>query len=541
MKKIFLILFLITLPTVLPFFNSQFFYTQDHIFIARLQQMSTALGDGQFPVRWAPDLRFGEPIFSFYAPLPFYLGSLIKLLGFNFIWVAKILFILSSFLSAVTMFILCRRLFSEKAAYLATILYLYAPYRAVDLFVRGALSETLAFIFFPLIFYTSFQLSEKFSLRNIIFLSLSLAGLFLTHNVTTLMFAPFLTLWWVYLSLRQKRWKIFLHFISSSILGFGLSAFFLLPALFERQLIQTKYLTVGYFDFRAHFVAFKQFFSTFWGYGSSLWGPVDDLSFQVGIVHWVILALAVGVGFKFLKDKKTFGLFSFLGISFFISLALQHNKSGFVWEIIPIMAFIQFPWRFLGISIFIVSLTGGALTQFLTNRFRILYFVLIVAAIIVNIGYFHPAKFVEDSFFDKFLNEESMNKGVELTKDYFPIWVKNEQPDYFGSPRATYGEIEVKDFVIKTGKAKGSINVLSDSEIEVPITYFPGWEVEANGKIVELAEPSIQGLISFKLPKGEYEIEARLKNTPVRTIGNMLSVISLGLMGYLLVSNRRNV
>ena len=501
--------------------------------------MSTALGDGQFPVRWAPDLRFGEPIFNFYAPLPFYLGSLIKLLGFNFIWVAKILFILSSFLSAVTMFILCRRLFSEQAAYFATILYLYAPYRAVDLYVRGALSEALAFIFFPLIFYTSFQLSEKFSLRNISFLSVSLAGLFLTHNVTTLMFAPFLGLWWVYLALRQKRWKIFLHFISSSVLGFGLASFFLLPALFERQFIQTKYLTVGYFDFRAHFVAFKQFFSNFWGYGSSLWGPVDDLSFQVGIVHWVILVLAVVIGFKFIKDKKTFGLLSFLGISFFISLALQHNKSSFVWEAISVMAFIQFPWRFLGISIFIISLTGAVVSEFLTNRFRFLYFVLIAGAIIVNIGYFHPEKYVEDSFFDKFLKEESMNKGVELTKDYFPIWVKNEQPDYFGSPRAVNGEIEVKDFVVKTAKAKGEINVLQDSLIEMPLTFFPGWEVWANDNRVELAEPSIQGLISFNLPKGEYKIDAALKNTAVRNIGNILSLISIALVGYILFGKKK--
>src|SRR3989344_6341801 len=137
MKKTLFVLALITLPSLLPFFNSQFFYTQDHIFVARLQQMSTALSDGHFPVRWVSDLRFGEPIFNYYAPLPYYLGALIKLLGFNYIWVAKILFILSSFLSAVTMYLLCRKLFNQKSAFLATALYIWAPYRAVDLYVRG--------------------------------------------------------------------------------------------------------------------------------------------------------------------------------------------------------------------------------------------------------------------------------------------------------------------------------------------------------------------------------------------------------------------
>lgn len=521
------ILILLTLPTLLPFFNPKFFYTQDHIFIARLHQMSTALSDGHFPVRWAPDLRFGEPIFNFYAPLPYYLGSVFKLLGLDFISVAKLLFILSSVLSAFTMYIFCKKVFGFKAALLATALYVYAPYRAVDIYVRGALSEAWAFIFFPLIFYTSLLISEKVTLVRISYLSLSLAGLILTHNVTTLMFLPFLVLWWLYLAFKQKSLKFILPLLGSFALGVGLAGFFLLPALFERQFIQTKYLLVGYFDFRAHFVAFYQFFSPLWGYGSSLWGPKDDMSFQIGLVHWVILVLALIIGLVYIKDKKLFGLFSFLGLSFFLSLFLQHNKSAFIWEAIPGLAFIQFPWRFLAVSIFIVSITGGAITNFLKNRFASFYFILIAAVIFVNIGFFKPREFVEDSFFDKFLKVESMRNGVDLTKDYFPIWVKNDRVEYFGTPRAITGEIEVADFVKKTGKATGSINVLSDSQIEAPITYFLGWEVKANGEIIKLFEPSIQGLITFNLTKGEYWIELELKNTPIRSIGNMVSLASL--------------
>lgn len=537
MKKAFLtllILTLITLPTLIPFFNSQFFYTQDHIFIARLHQMSTAFNDGHFPVRWASDLRFGEPIFNFYGPLPYYLGVLLKLFGFNFIWVAKILFILSSILSAITIFIFLRKLFSSEAAFLGTALYIYAPYRAVDLYVRGALSEAWAFVFFPLIFYTSFLLSEKVNFLRISFLALALVGLFLTHNVTTLIFLPFLCLWWGYLALRTRTYKLFLPFVGSFILGIGIAAFFLLPAIFEREFIQTKYLVVGYFDFRAHFVAFYQFFSTFWGYGASLWGPKDDMSFQIGLVHWATLALAIFIGLVYRKDKKLIWLLSFLGFSFLTSLFFQHNKSAFVWEAIPVMAFIQFPWRFLAISIFIVSITGAAITSYFKNRFAVIYFILIAAVILLNLQYFRPRNFVEDSFFDKFLNTESMHNGVDLTKDYFPIWVKNDRVEYFGTPRAISGEIKVFDFMIKTAKANGVINVLSDSQIEAPITYFPGWELEANGKLINFSEPSIQGLITFYLPVGVYKIDLELKNTPVRMIGNTISVFSLLLLLILL-------
>lgn len=539
--KVIVVLILLTIPTLLSFFNSQFFYTQDHIFIARLHQMSKALSDGYFPVRWAPDLRFGEPIFNFYAPLPYYLGALIKLLGFNFIWVAKILFILSSILSALTMYIFCRKLFSSRAAILGATLYVYAPYRAVDLYVRGTLSEAFAFIFFPLIFYASLLVSQRASFFRISLLGLSLAGLFMTHNVTTLTFMPFLILWWIYLVVKQRlRVRAIASFCGAGILASGLAAFFLLPALLENQFIQTKYLTVGYFDFRAHFVAFYQFFSPYFGYGSSLWGPKDDMSFQIGLVHWAVLALAALVAFVKRSDKKLLAMLSFLGFTFFLSVFLQHNKSTFVWERVSAMAFIQFPWRFLAISIFIVSITGAAISDFFKNKFKYTHIVVIAAVILVNIWYFKPRNFVDDSFFEKFLDTEKMHQGVDLTKDYFPIWVRNERVEYFGSPRAISGRIEVFDFEIKTAKACGSINVLSDAQIEMPITYFPGWEVKANGQVVNLSQPSIQGLITFGLPKGEYQIDLALKDTPVRMIGNTLSIFTLLLLVALLSYKKFN-
>lgn len=541
MKKFiltFFLLILITLPTLLPFLNRRFFYTQDYIFIARLQQMSTALFSGQFPVRWAPDLRYGEPIFNFYAPLPYYIGAVIHLLGFDFIWTAKILFILSGILSAAAMYILATRLFGYRAGILAAVLYTYAPYRAVDMYVRGSLSETWAFIFFPLIFYSSFILAKKFNLKNLSLLSLSLAGLFLTHNVTTLMFLPFLILWWIYLgiveALKNEQYKtllrlcvIFLRFSGAGVLAFGLAAFFLLPAIFERNLIQTKYLIVGYFDFRAHFVAFKQFFSTFWGYGSSVWGPNDGLSFQVGLVNFAVLGLAAVLAVSYRKDKKFLGLLILLGLCFIASVFLQHNKSAFIWEAIPLMAFIQFPWRFLGISIFIVALVGSAITPCLRYKLRPVFFFLIIAVILSTIGYFKPKEYADDSFFDKFLNTSSMHQGVDLTKDYLPIWVTTTDGKRFDSPRVEKGEIAVSNLRQKSTQLEFGTDVVSNSLIEVPVTYFPGWEVFANGQLLPQYAPSKMGLIRFELPKGRYSIKIEFKNTPVRTAGNMISIFSV--------------
>lgn len=533
---------MITLPTLLPYFNSKFFYTQDYIFIARLQQMSSALSSGQFPVRWAPDLRYGEPLFNFYAPLPYYVGAAVYLLGFNFIWVAKILFMLSSVLSAVAMYILANKLFGQKAGILAAVLYTYAPYRAVDMYVRGALSETWAFIFLPLIFYFSLILVEKTNLKNLSFLALALGGLFLTHNVTTLMFLPFLFFWWIFLILREKKWNALFYLFPASVLGFGLTAFYLLPATFERDFIQTKYLVVGYFNFRAHFVAYRQFFSLFWGYGSSLWGPVDGLSFQIGLVNFATLFLAAVLAIFHRKDRKFLGISLLLGISFILSVFLQHNKSAFIWEAIPLMAFIQFPWRFLGISIFIAALAGGALTPYLKDRLSPVFLILIIAAVVSTIMYFKPKEYVDDDFFEKFTDTKIMQKGVDLTKDYLPIWTQTTDADRFYIPRAKSGEIEVEGLKQTSTSMDFSAKISSSSLVEVPVAYFPGWIVLANNQVIPQDLPSKMGLIRFVLPPGEYDIKLEFKDTLVRVLGNAISVVSLGLAILIIFqSNWKNI
>lgn len=539
-KKLFipLVLLLIVIPTLIPLLNSRFFYTQDHIFIARLNQMFTALSDGQFPVRWSPDLRYGEPTFNFYAPLPYYIGAIIHLLGFNFIWTAKILFMLSVILSAMAMYLLANSLFGRKAGFFAAVLYTYAPYRAVDMYVRGSLSETWAFIFFPLIFYSSLVLIKNTNLKNIILLSLSLAGLFLTHNVSTLMFLPFLIFWWLYLLFTEKKWKAILHLILASILGFGLAAFFLLPAFFETNFIQTKYLTVGYFNFRIHFVAFKQLFSLFWGYGSSVWGPDDGLSFQIGLAHWLIMALLLGVVLILRTKRKAVEWSLFLGISFLFSLFLQHSKSDFIWEAISAMEYIQFPWRFLAISIFLISISGAAVINYLKVA-RVFIYIGIIFIVMVNLLYFRPKDYVDDSFFDKFLNTEKMHQGIDLTKDYLPIWVTTTEGDRFDLPRSEEGKVIITNLQKGSIKYNFTVEAFSGSLLEVPITYFPGWQVKVNNQPVQQTLPSTTGLIRFELPPGQSQVKIEFVDTSIRKIGNIISAVLVLLVVLLLVYGER--
>ena len=68
-----------------------------------------------------------------------------------------------------------------------------------------------------------------------------------------------------------------------------MAAFYVFPALSERKLIRLTALTTGYFDNLHHFVAPAQWVRWEWGFGSSVDGPDDGLSFQIGILQWIVI------------------------------------------------------------------------------------------------------------------------------------------------------------------------------------------------------------------------------------------------------------
>lgn len=533
------VLFALTVPVLLPLTRPGFFPTQDYIYVARLYQMDKALKDGQFPVRWAPDFRYGEPLFNFYAPLPYYVGSLIKTFGFSYLETIKLLFALSFFLPTVAMFYLAKEFFGKLGGTLAAVLYLYAPYHSVDVYVRGALSEAWSLIFLPLIFLSSLKLAQKPTLLRMVFLALSLAGLFYTHNIMSLLFMPFVLGWMVFWVIREKQIKPLPYFAGGLILGAGLASSYLWPALLEKQFVQSQYLLTGYFNFRGHFVAVPEWFSTFWGYGASLWGPKDDMSFQVGVVHWAALALSLLLaGVK--RNKTSFLLVSFLAGEFLFSLFMQHNQSAPVWELFSILAFVQFPWRFLGISIFLVSFIGGSLVWYAPKKVRpFLVLGFILAVIAFNVGYFRPESYYLDSIDSHFIAPSTLSQDDKLPKDYLPVWVKKIAPGKISGPQVLSGQALVSNFSQRSSSAQFEVNVKKESQLELPVTYFPGWTVWANGKAISLQDPDELGLVRFDLPSGKYTVKAEFANTPVRVFGNTLSLASLIAVLALLLKVKR--
>jgi len=533
--------FFLLLVFLLPFFSYKsllrpgYFPMHDDIQVIRVFEMDKCFRDGQLPCRFVPDMGYGYgyPQFIYYSPLPYYVMEIIHFLGFQFIDSVKIGFILSFIFSGFSMFLLGRSLWGNLGGLVSALFYVYAPYRASDVYSRGAVGEFWALVFLPLVFWAIFEFVREEKFKYLSFLALSYAGLLLTHNLTSLAFTPIAALWGFFLCFYFRKKRLLVKLFFGGLWGIGFASFFILPVIFERHFVHIESMISGYFNYLAHFVSLKQlFFSSFWGYGSSELGPYDDLSFAIGNLHWLFAFLAIIIAFLLRKDDKfSFLVAFFLGVVFFFSAFMTHQRSVFIWNSIPFLSYFQFPWRFLVLVTFSSSILAGlTIGKIKTPEISFLIaFLMIFGVIILNVFYFRPNEWYDISDKDKLsgiLWEKQLTTSIF---DYLPIFAKappaKKAPDL---PEIISGEGEIKEFEKGTNWQKGKIFVKEEEvEVRLPLFYFPNFKVWVDGRETAIRYDNELGLITFNLPQGEHQFLAKLENTPIRNLGDILTVSSI--------------
>jgi hypothetical protein len=526
MRKIWLfvlLIILLSIPTFSQMLRVGIFSMQDFHFF-RLVEFDKCIRDLQIPCRWASDsgAGFGEPLFNFYGQLVYTFGELIHGLTFSLIDSLKITFIFSLVASAISIFFLSRKIWkSNWAGILSAVIYLYAPYRAVDVWVRGALPEAFSFVFFPLIILQLENYLESRKKRHLLMFSLFFAFLILNHNLSVILFAPFLIVWIIFRFLQTKEIKPFLWLGVAGIFSLVISAFYILPVIFESKFIDINSTTLTYYDWRANFVTIYQLFiSRFWGYGGSTWGSGDGLSLSLGQLQYLtpmITGVIILSRKKLTRENMTFFVLVLIGI---FALFLTHNKSTFIWNTLSFMKYIQFPWRFLSTSIFALALASGKIVGEIKKRHYVILIGIIVITIAVNFQFFKPDIWYKVNDFDLEHGPKWTEATFSSLSDYWPIYGKLPNKEAFTesndlkliSKKSNSQTFEIKTF----GK-----------EIEFPVAYFPGWEINYNKRIFS-AISSKNGLITANLSKSNTNIVTlEFKNTQIRSLANLITIIGV--------------
>jgi uncharacterized membrane protein len=559
-----LLVLLFSFLSVLPLLQRGFFPVHDDTQVARVFEMTKALRAGEFPVRWVPDLGYGYgyPIFNFYAPLAYYVGAIFALLGVPSLAATKLMIGVGMLLAGVGMYLLAKQFFSQTASYITALLYVYAPYHAVNLYVRGAIAELWAYAFVPFTFYGFYRLyrelveSKELRAKNkehvwlwIAVAAFSYAGIILSHNLTALMVTPFLFVFLVVLGVqlyRQKKISALTSLLVAFVFGGLLSAFYWLPALLEMKYTNVASVTGGGSQYKDHFVCLMQLWSSQWGFGGSAPGCLDGLSFQLGKVHILLGGLSL-VSFLLAKKKQSvIYLFAIFGALISIFMLLPISKP--VWDSLFFMKFLQFPWRYLGLALFFLSLLGGytvwVLQQSLAKKFHGAVTSVVIALVLsVGICLFYGKYFKPQIIIPNYRDETDMMTLrwtiSKISDEYLPPnFVKPTSEQKVASKRIRTSSIPVFYRDTVTG-IKAFTDSPSATTLQLNLAVFPAWTFQLDGKPI----PAGIGkeIYEIAVPAGKHTLDVSWQQTLVEKFGNALSLIGLGglLLGIILERKQR--
>ncbi len=556
--------FILTIPAFFFLLKPGYFNMHDDMQMIRQLEMEKCLKDGQIPCRWTPDLGYGYgyPLFNFYPPMPYLVGQVYRTVGFSYVNSVKATALTQIVLAAAFMFLLANSIFGPIGGLIASVFYTYAPYHALNIFVRGAMNEAWAAVFFPLVFYFSRRLILEKKNKFILGLGASFAGILLSHNPMALTFTPILFLWvmfWIFTQYQKpfstffkKQLPLILKLIFSGLFAAGLTAFYTFPVMLETKYVQINTMFEGYYHFSVHFAGlFQLFISNFWGDGASVWGPNDDMSFMIGYLHWIIpFIILIFAGVSIFKSRKKLQkvdsqiwlvlltIFMGLGAAF-----MTHNKSTFIWLALPIIQKIQFPWRFLNHAAFLLSFSAGGIilviNKFLSKKKVLVSLILVLIVLGINLSYFTPIHSGPITDEQKFSGKAWINQVTSGIYDYLPntarIAALGPAKDYVDEvfPSNTF-------YTISNGQ-KGSDWMIFNLNINQPATItlaqlaFPNFKVTDNGQeISSRIEPEL-GRLVIDLAAGDHQLLIKFTNTPVRTISNYISLVVWLFFGFFLL------
>ena len=498
-------------------------------YLPRMIEFHQNIAHGILLPRWAPDLSrgTGQPLFLFNPPMFYYLAELWHLLGLSFVWSINLAAIAIVVASAFGMYLLGRLYFGATGGWLAAAAYLYAPYFAVDLYVRSALAEFAAFPFFAFTLY-GFGAYARFGARKYLLVGAAgFAGVLLSHSGAALLFAPMLAAFIVFESARS--WRLLWHASAGVALGLALAAFAWAPAIAQNQFIQVDLVKQGYSQYTNHFVYLHQLFDSAWGYGLSVAGDQDGMSFSLGWSHLLLALLAIAF------IRRTIGRW----IWFFAAIAVVFcwmtlPAAQPVWDRVRLLQFVAFPWRWLGpISVAIAMLVAavGPLIDSAGKWKRLALGGALALLIAPNLSHLHAIRAL-DIDPGQWTPEQIAPRGLEVSSfgEYRPRWMQ-EWPAY--DPQAV--EIVGGSATYRqTGKGptwwNGAFDAAGPAEVQMNIAWFPGWRLRIDGAPANTWPSGRSGLIRFEIPPGQHAVVLAFARTPAVWTGDLASLAALAIL-----------
>jgi hypothetical protein len=514
--------------------------------------------EGVLYPHWAqtPNWDAGEPRFVFYPPLTWILGAALGYI-LNWIWVPAAVTFLFLACAGLATRALARQFLPAPNATLAGILAAITPYGLFCAYERTAFSELAAAAWIPLLLLFALRRVETRSAPaarafdgSATPLALILAAVWLTNAPAGVMATYLLAFTALVAAYSERAWWPILRAAIATPIALGLAAFYLVPAAWEQRWIAIQQaVDVGMriqdsWLFARHSSPDLEFHDRVLLYASTIFAftaAMAGLAFLVALVrhklprttrrYWLPLALLIPILFL-----------------------LQVSLSEPVWNLLPKLPFLQFPWRWLTVLGVPYTVFLAAATPLSSRRARWAAAIgwtaiFLVFASIASLTFF---QFCDDE--DNPRAQSAIFKaatGVEGTDEYAPVGADNtlvasELPQgcLIADPEQELGFTE-SDGTVDWSPDQGSceqtfpaqlwqnehkslrLNSKHAGFLILRLRRYPAWQIAVNGHATATVTPREDGLIVLPIPAGPSTIDARWTATPDVLLGRWISLASI--------------
>lgn len=540
-----LLLIILCLPAVFALTVPGFYGASDDIHVAWIYEMMRTLRTGQIPPRFVPDLSygFGYPLFNFVFPLPYYLGAVFSFAGLSLVNSLKLVFGLSIVFSGLFMYGLLKDILGSFLGLAGAVMYVYTPYRAIDIYFRGDIGESVAFVFFPVVLLALSRLSKGSSSisRWIGIGGLGIAGLILSHNIAAYMFMSAAILFVIFMlfqswSDRERFLSLLKRVTIMFLLGLAAASYFWVPAILDSRLV--KYDTV--FSYADNFPSVRQILAPYLPGKQAAPDPYGSQSFYLGTVGLVVVVMSL-VFFIILNRKikrRDILIFGWAVTCLFVSLFMMNYRSVFLWQRIPFLPYFQFPWRFLMLTTFLIPFLLVVVPKGLRRSTGIM---LIFLSIATTFQLFKPHDFLlreDDYYLNRYIPEPVASEEYRLTKEEYlrlPVGTEERPEKNYPLlyPLGNVVEIESENLL----KIKATTVATHQFWLNYSKYNFPGWVAYVNGLRVQVKSGRPFGQVSILVPKGRNRVEIMFEETRFKEV---LDLASFGaILGLLFIAVRK--
>lgn len=535
-----LIVVLSALPLISIFANPQLPHTSDGAMHAiRFASYYREIIEGQFPVRWTGQFHYGygTALFNFVYPLPYLVAFPFIAIGISPVLTLKLSFALTYILAGVGMYLFASRFFKDiRVAFFVTILYQFAPFRLVEMLVRGNLGALYAYAIIPFLFFSIIYFLQKKTYLSWLFIVLTVSLITLSH---TIMGFAFLAVSGIFVLVNTRKRKEILITYFAFISGIAVSSFFIIPAILEQKYTNGFLFTKDLFYH--HFPPLKALFLPNFTNSESL--RVAEVAVQIGLFQVLALIIAPFLLFRKKYKLETKFMIGFLLIATFGTIVFMQPIAEPLWEKITFIRQFQYPWRFVGILTFTTALLGAyAIRDLSILKKKNIFIALCFLVISSTVYYWQPLQGFQS--FDRAFYWE-----YPLTTNYFSevntIWMAAEPTDY--PPKRTEvigGDAKILASDRKSTTHTFQIVAMTPATVLDRTYFFPGWKVYVDGEDVpiQFQDPAYAGMITFQIPEGKHDVIVQFEQSKIQQAGNMISMgtlIVLAAIGITLYRRQR--